>query len=240
MNRLLFSVVMTGVIIFASSLQTRAASKCEDLLTTAPSLPSPGRITAAETISSGIFGVPIFCRVAVSLTGPESVSNIKIEIWMPNDAKQTNLGWKGIYLGIGTGGYGSAIDYAGLKEGLSRGYAVANTDTGTSDPEDPSGGALGSALLKTPQKWRDNAYRATYFMTATAKSIIGTFYGRPPDKSYFNGCSMGGQQALLHAQNHPDDYDGIIAGAPAMTRHAILGFLWAFRAPWLRARPEFS
>ena len=52
-------------------------------------------------------------------------------------------------------------------------------------------------------------------MTVKAKAIVNTFYGNAPTRSYFNGCSTGGRQALIEATRFPDDFDGIIAGAAA-------------------------
>ena len=52
-------------------------------------------------------------------------------------------------------------------------------------------------------------------MTLKAKAVIQAFYGSAPRLSYWNGCSTGGRQGLKEAQKFPDDYDGIITGAPA-------------------------
>lgn len=57
---------------------------------------------------------------------------------------------------------------------------------------------------------------AVHDMTVIGKSITEQYYGRPPKYSYFNGCSTGGRQAITSAQRYPDDYDGILAGAPAI------------------------
>ena len=61
----------------------------------------------------------------------------------------------------------------------------------------------------------DFGYRGIHSMTQVAKAAIRAFYGEGPQRSYFASCSNGGRQALMEAQRFPDDYDGILAGAPA-------------------------
>ena len=61
----------------------------------------------------------------------------------------------------------------------------------------------------------DFGYRAIHETAEKAKAVIRAFYGEGPKRSYFSSCSNGGRQALMEAQRFPDDYDGIIAGAPA-------------------------
>ena len=68
-------------------------------------------------------------------------------------------------------------------------------------------------------------------MTEKAKSIISVFYGNGPKRSYFASCSNGGRQALMEAQRYPNDYDGLIAGAPAnYFTHILTGFAWNLQA----------
>lgn len=182
-------------------------------------------VTASESITDGnlsipeakvdISGLPPFHRVAMTLK-PTPESNIRVEVWLPHE-------WNGRFLGTGNGGGGGNINYWALETGLKRGFAVANTDLGTSPSAVEAAGY--------PEKWKDFGYRATHEMTVAAKRAIEEFYGRPPLYSYFTGCSTGGQQALMEAQRFPEDYDGIIAGAPANNRtHLHTGFLWNHRA----------
>jgi len=81
----------------------------------------------------------------------------------------------------------------------------------------------------------DFAYRADHLTALAAKALITAFYGRAPRYSYFDGCSQGGHEGLTEAQRYPDDFDGILAGAPA----SITTELNAFNQPWL-ARVDFD
>lgn len=146
---------------------------------------------------------PEFCRV-VAHSRPTSDSNIVIEVWLPTS------NWNGRFQGIGTGGFAGVIPYVGLAESVTRGYAAGGTDTGhKAGPNDPQW-ALGH-----PEKITDYGHRGIHEMTLFAKAALASFYGKNPQHSYFIGCSNGGRQALMEAQRYPDDYDGILAGAPA-------------------------
>lgn len=168
--------------------------------------------------SQSFSDLPAFCRVTATLT-PSSDSNIHIEVWMPVS------GWNGKYEGTGTGGYAGSIAYGELADGIHHGYAVANADMGTS----PATGFNGDALIGHPERWVDWGWRSTHEMTIAAKQIIHAYYGREPKYSYFTGCSTGGEQALMEAQRFPDDYDGIVAGAPANDRTNLhMAILWNY------------
>src|SRR5262245_4966089 len=92
---------------------------------------------------------------------------------------------------------------------LTRGYAATSTDTGHT-------GGSASFALGQPEKVVDFGWRAVHEMTAAAKKIVAAYYGDGPKYAYWNGCSAGGRQAMKEAQRFPDDFDGIIAGAPAL------------------------
>ena len=85
--------------------------------------------------------------------------------------------------------------------------------TAFGDPSAPSTGLFGH-----PERIKDFGFRAIHLMTVRGKEIANAFYGQKARKAYFAGCSTGGQNALMEAQRFPDDYDGIMAGAPAFNR----------------------
>ena len=199
-------------------------------------------INSATDNTSGIFvvpgsnpptaitGLPAFCRVTATLT-PSSDSAIKIEVWLP--ASQ----WNGRFLGTGGGGFQGVITYNSLASGIKAGFASTNSDLGTGvsgcnplfcgsngnmgnplaiafgDPASPSTGLFGH-----PERIKDFGFRAIHLMTVRGKEIANAFYGQKAQRAYFAGCSTGGQNALMSAQRFPDDYDGILAGAPAFNR----------------------
>ena len=170
-------------------------------------------VTVAESVPAGSFkpaegaalnvAVP-FCRVALTLT-PSADSMINSEVWMPAE------GWNGKFLGIGNGGFAGSISYGSMAAAVARGYAAAATDTG----HKAGPGIDASWALNHPERTKDFGHRAIHETAMAGKAIAATFYGAAAKRAYFNSCSNGGRQALMEAQRFPEDYDGIIAGAPA-------------------------
>ena len=145
--------------------------------------------------------LPAHCRVNAILR-PSPDSEIEMELWMPAED------WNGKFEAVGNGGWAGVISYAAMASALREGYATASTDTGHK-----GGNAL--FAIGHPEKLVDFAYRAVHEMTLKSKALVSAFYDRGPRLSYWNGCSTGGRQGLMAAQKYPDDFDAILAGAPA-------------------------
>jgi hypothetical protein len=160
-------------------------------------------VISATTVPA-LSDVPEHCRVAV-LVAPE----IHIEVNLP-------AAWNSRLYMFGNGGFGGesfeapnrVIDRA---QGLRSGFTTAATDTGHSGTAEP-GGTFGL----NQQKLIDYGFRSLHLTAVVAKLLISTYYGQPAAKSYYDGCSLGGRQGLVLAQRFPDDFDGILAGAPAL------------------------
>ena len=233
-------ILLSTAAVFLAALPLRcvASTVCENLT----NLKLPGTtIKSAESVPAGNFitsdkvtriAPTAFCRVVASAQmAPDS--DIGVEIWLPEE------GWSGVFHGTGNGGYGGAFrsGYGGMEAGMRRGYASATTDMGTA----PSDVLNGDPLIGHPQKWKDWGLLSTHVMTVVGKEIATSFYGAPPKRSYFTGCSTGGQQGLIEAQHYPDDYDGIVSGAPVVNRtwgHAAA--VWDYQAAHLLPGRELS
>ncbi|MGX7894806.1 tannase/feruloyl esterase family alpha/beta hydrolase [Tsuneonella sp. HG222] len=163
----------------------------------APGGPPPG------VAAAGFAKLPAFCRVQATLT-PSSDSDIKVEVWLPAS------GWNGKYVGIGNGIWAGQLSLSQLGDPLSRGYAVATTDTGHT-----GNGLTAEWAIGHPEKLVDFGHRAVHGMTVAAKEAIRAFYGEGPLFSLWNSCSTGGRQGLMSAYRYPGDYDAISAMAPA-------------------------
>ena len=171
----------------------------------APAAPRAGGTPGAAAAAP----LPPHCRVTLVFR-PTADSTINAELWLPTE------NWNGRYMAVGNGGFGGSIQGFGeMQTALRLGYAAAGSDTGHDEATDGRGGMF---ALGHPEKIVDFAFRAVHEMTATSKTIIDRYYGRPAQFSYFKGCSTGGRQAVMAAQHDPEDYDGIIAGALA-NRH---------------------
>jgi feruloyl esterase len=158
--------------------------------------PAGGRGGAAQPVLL----LPAYCRVAATLK-PSSDSDIKMEVWMPEN-------WNGKIEVVGNGGWAGVISYAAMAQALKEGYAAASTDTGHE-------GGNGMFALGHPEKIVDFGYRAVHETVVKSKAIVAAYYGKGPKYSYWNGCSTGGRQALVEVTRYPEDFDGVVAGAPA-------------------------
>jgi feruloyl esterase len=198
------------------------AATCESLAKL--TLPATS-ISLAQSVPAGTFtppagkpitNLPAFCRIGGEIN-PSSDSNIKFEVWLPAS------GWNGKFQGVGNGGFAGYIGFGSMADAVAHGYATASTDTGHA----AGGGIDASWALGHPEKIVDFGYRAIHETAVQAKAIIHAYYGAAPRRSYFNSCSNGGRQALMEAQRFPEDYDGIIAGAPAnYWTHLLATAVW--------------
>ena len=178
-------------------------------------LPTATTITSATftdqetTIGTTKVTVP-FCRV-VGLATPTSDSKVGFEVWMPPLST-----WNGKFQGVGSGSSAGSIATAAMLVALMDGYAAMATDNGhVTDATRPNGAAEQTWALGHPEKMIDFAYRGLHVATVAGKSVTQSFYSKAASKSYFVGCSQGGHHALMEASRYADDYDGIVAGAPA-------------------------
>lgn len=247
-GRLAATVVLYLLVAIGLCPVPAMASSCSDLanslslqLEDGAALVAPATvqdITSGSYTPAGsttpITGLPPFCRVAldISSTGDATQSQILVEVWLPETR------WNGRYLGTGNGGFAGAISATALAGGLLQGYAVANTDMGTGvlyhcnglycGGRTGFGGPL-AGLYGHPDSIKDFGYRATHLMTVAAKQVVAAYYGRPQRHAYFAGCSTGGNQSLMEAQRFPNDYNGILAGAPAYDRtHLHMSGSWPY------------
>ena len=183
--------------------QTTPVRECASL----KDISLPDTTIESAAVDPGNATVPASCRVTAVTTHPPAGDRIRIWIALPMKD------WNGRFQGVGGGGF-SGGSATGVVQPLRAGYAAGSTDTGH---EGGSGSfALGKNGHLDWQLIRDNAYLGIHEMTVTGKALAQAFYGAAPGKTYWNGCSTGGRQGLSEAQRYPTDYDGILAGAPAI------------------------
>ena len=183
-----------------------AASDCAGLVavTTADATMSAATSILAPGVVAGVAVSVPFCRVQ-GVARPSSDSQIKFEVWLPPTAGD----WSGRMKVNGTGGYAGAVPYPRLAQDVGDGFVSAGSNMGH------DGGESASWTLGRPEKVKDWGLRAHYSVASAAKALSQALYGSPVRHSYFEGCSNGGRQALMMAQNYPQLFDGIVAGAPS-------------------------
>ncbi|HEY1306285.1 MAG TPA: tannase/feruloyl esterase family alpha/beta hydrolase [Vicinamibacterales bacterium] len=234
-------VIALGVVVAcgvasAHAQTTRDAAACSTLM----QLQIPGlalSITKAEWFPAGstppaggpaapasTLKLPAYCRLDGVLdrrTGSDGKTyGIGFALALPGE-------WNGRFLFQGGGGLNGSVQLplgataAGSMPALVRGFAVVSTDTGH------TGTGFDASFMREQQASLDFAYQAVGRVALLARQIIAQHYARPPDHSYFAGCSTGGREGMLMVQRYPTYFDGVISGAPAMrTNFSGIGDQW--------------
>ena len=179
---------------------------------------APTQLTGAQPVSDG--ALPDYCRVSGYVTPA-----VGFELRIPLQ------GWNQRLLFQGCGGFcGTLRQIEDCNDALLRGYACITTNLGhVGTPLD------GKWAYNNRPAEIDFYFRATHVTALAGKAIVTEFSGEQPRYSYLRGCSTGGRQGLISAQRFPEDFDGVIAGAPAgVSPGGGLHLIWsalANRAP---------
>jgi feruloyl esterase len=210
-------IAVAAVVCLAmASRPASAATSCASEAIAALNVPN-ATITSATQIAATASD-PAYCDVLGTLktTGEGApAGSAQFEVKLP-------AAWNGKFLYLGVGGFAGALRPAvngvDLQEALPQGYAVAISNTGHvgKGPFDADW-AIDAPGHLDRGKLADYYFRATHEVTVAAKRLVQRFYAAQAiRRAYFDGCSNGGRMGLMEAARYPDDYDGIIAGAPYM------------------------
>jgi len=200
------AIALTAVLIAAvsspASAQVAAATTCDAAGIGSAKVVVEGPPASILDVSTGTTGAVSYCLVKVRI--PEAIN-----IWV---GLPMGGAWNGRLQSVGGGGYAGNV--AVPNAAIVGGYVGVTTDTGHA-------GGDGSFGMKAPGQPNtalqiDFAYRSEHLMAVVGRQLAQAFYGRAPEFSYWNGCSTGGRQGLMMAQRFPEDYNGIVAGAPAI------------------------
>ncbi|WP_394427893.1 tannase/feruloyl esterase family alpha/beta hydrolase [Streptomyces sp. SGAir0957] len=219
----------------ASAEETRTATTAGTATCAAPPVRAPAG-TRVESVTAdrqaggtikgtGLLGgeatdVPAFCQVTVVLTHPGEGDHAAVRTWLPEQK------WNGRFQAIGGSAFSAGDNGVGLGNAVKDGYAVTTTDAGVGDVLDTSW-VLDSTGKVNRTALKNFASRSQHEAAAVGKAAVSGVYGERAAYSYFTGCSTGGRQGYMEAQAYPDDYDGILADAPAINwDEYVVATLW--------------
>lgn len=197
---------------------------CESLV----NLRLPGKTVTDAVLVDATQEVPRHCAVHLSVSGRSPDTPFRVGVFLPTT-------WNGRFVGTGGGGFSaggpdSPCNWGGGGGGydpcaLADGYATANTDAGVPGNQGEFVLDADNELnLAAIENWGHLAIHQT---AVSAKQLMRAFYGTGPSYSYFQGGSAGGRQAMMEAQRHPEDYDGIAVYWPALDLARLLpSVLW--------------
>jgi Tannase and feruloyl esterase len=222
-------LMITFLVIAASAAlvaEPQSPGSCADLanlklerveITKAELIPAGFMVSPPYPGAPSIGPLPAHCRVDGVVNRRKGIDGqefgIGFAIALPEEAV-----WNGDFMMQGGGGgngivaYPTGANYAGEKPALSRGFAVASTDTGHKAKTGP----FDFSFMRDQQAYLDFAFLANAEVAGIAKQIIAHYYAKPAEYSYFVGCSTGGREGMILSQRYPMVFNGIVSGDPAM------------------------
>jgi hypothetical protein len=203
-------------VIVASSPAMAAPLSCAEMITPAGGVVgTPGVKTVTASIIPAAGSNSAHCRVDV-LYGLSDNQNINVRVGLPLNSLDGGSGgvqgaWNGRTQGIGGGGCSGSLN---VNAPVNAGYVGSGNDTGH------VGGSC------EPGVNTDGTYNLTFIndfirdgmkqQILLSKAATNAYYGMAPAYNYWNGCSTGGRQGYVLAQELPGELQGILANAPAM------------------------
>lgn len=198
--RRLTKLLATTLLLTGLAPLAPASASTPTCATAAVTAPAGAKIESVDAVSRATH-----CEITVTLTHTDD--HVKVVVGLPQN-------WTGRLQGVGGSAYAAGDTGAPFTQALQGGYAAVTTDAGVLGGLDTSwalkNGEIDQTLLT------NFASRSVHEAAVIAKQVVRGHYQRPVTYSYWNGCSTGGRQGYLEAQRFPDDYDGVLANAPAV------------------------
>lgn len=226
MNRPTILAMFVAILLCAAGMRAQSSASCADLsgikldrveITEAELVPAGTTIPPPYPGAAAIGPLPAHCLVHGVINRRKGVDDQEFGIGFALGLPQPDA-WNGDFMMQGGGGgngfvaYPTGAGYAGDKPALSRGFAVASTDTG----HQAKTGAFDFSFMRDQQAYLDFAFLANAEVAGVAKKIIAQYYAKSPAYSYFVGCSTGGREGMILSQRYPTVFNGIVSGDPAM------------------------
>jgi hypothetical protein len=206
---------LAGVALFAPAAFAAGVPLCSEL---APGLTqTPGIKSANSAIVPASGSNVSYCQVNI-LYGENSNQNINIRVGLPLNSRDGGTNgvegaWNGRTQGVGGGGCSGTLT---VNTPVNAGYVGSGTDgghSGAANTCEPGVNLDGTYNVQYIQDWSRNALKQQILLS---KALATTYYGGAPQYNYWNGCSTGGRQGYLLAQELGTELDGILANAPAI------------------------
>lgn len=154
------------------------------------------------------------CRLVMNVQ-TSNRSSLYQEVWLPRN-------WTGRFLNTGNPGVSGCNDFVSMNYGTGLGFASVSSDNGHS-------GQNGTLFLNNDDVVKDFVWRGLHASTEIGKNLTKEFYGEAHSKAYYSGCSGAGRQGMMMAQSFPEDFDGVLAGAPAFNFNNLTSWIERFQ-----------